>query len=138
MKTSGCLAILILLLTGGLLLRSPVRQPAPSPTVASSCPTEKIAFTQATGCQNDGSVEFCLPADDPAALDTVRQIAPEVSCQQAGGRAHCDLNTQILCLVETRGMCVAEYGALTDAGWQTVCDLAALPFVKQIVPTWYE
>jgi hypothetical protein len=102
------------------------------------CPTHKIRFTQETGCMNDGSVEFCLAAGDLAALESVRALAPDVRCMRAGGRARCELDTEVLCLVETRGLCVAQHGALTDAGWALVCDLAALDAVREIVPTWYE
>jgi hypothetical protein len=112
----------------------PMRSPSPAPT----CPADKITFTQDTGCLNDGSVEFCVPASDLDALAAVREIAPGARCIQAGGRARCDLDTEVLCMIETRGMCVAYHGAMTDDGWQTVCDLAALPFVRKIVPTWYE
>ena len=110
----------------------------PPDATAPSCPAHKITFTQDTGCLNDGSVEFCIPAGDSAALAAVRKIAPGVSCIQAGGRAGCDLQTQRLCTVETLGMCTTYHGAMTDSGWQTVCELAALPFVERIVPTWYE
>jgi hypothetical protein len=42
-------------------------------------------------------------------------------------------------MVEVRGMCRGDLPeAMTDGGWQTVCDFAALPFVREIVPTWYE
>jgi hypothetical protein len=34
-------------------------------------------------------------------------------------------------------MCT-ESDAMTDTGWQATCDLATLPFVQEIVPTWYE
>jgi hypothetical protein len=114
-------------------------RPASSPALEPTCPADKIRFTQETGCLNDGSVEFCLPADDPSALASVQRIAPGVTCLQARGRAGCDLHSQRLCLVETRGMCRPDATrAMTDAGWQTVCDLAALPFVGTVVPTWYE
>jgi hypothetical protein len=111
---------------------------APTTITPPPCPVDKIAFTQDTGCLNDGSVEFCVPAHDPAALAAVRHIAPDVTCMHAGGRAHCDTTTEILCLLPTRKQCTAYHGALTDSRWQAVCDLAALPFVRQIVPTWYE
>ncbi len=111
-----------------------VGAPAPTP----ECPTSKIAFTQAAGCLNDGSVEFCIPADDPAALASVRSVAPGVTCARAGGRAGCNLDTEVLCFLDTAGLCTADHNALTDEGWQTVCALAALPIVREIVPTWYE
>jgi hypothetical protein len=57
---------------------------------------------------------------------------------RAGGRAGCDLDTEVLCFLDTAGLCTAYHGALTDEGWQIVCELAALPAVREIVPTWYE
>jgi hypothetical protein len=41
------------------------------------CRADKLRFTQATGCENDGSVEFCVP---PALEAAVRVIAPTVTC----------------------------------------------------------
>lgn len=106
------------------------------PPEVSGCPSHKIGFTQETGCLNDGSVEFCLPAGDPAALAAVLDILPQTTCIQARGRAGCDLETQLLCRVDTAGMCRADRPqAMTDPGWQTVCQLASLPFVPHIVPT---
>jgi hypothetical protein len=111
----------------------------PAQTEPPACPAHKISFAQEEGCVNDGSIEFCLPADDLNALAAVREIAPQTTCMRAGGRARCDLEAQVLCLVDTKGMCRRDTpGAMTDAGWQTVCDLAALPFIERIVPTWYE
>ena len=106
---------------------------------SASCPTHKIQFTQNTGCLNDGSFEFCIPADDPAALAEVLAIAPQTQCVRSSGRARCDTKTQVLCMVETTGMCRADLpDAMNDDGWRTVCDLAVLPFVREIVATWYE
>jgi hypothetical protein len=34
--------------------------------------------------------------------------------------------------------CVAYHGALVDAAWDKLCRIAALPEVREIVPTWYE
>ena len=47
------------------------------------CPEDKIAFTQATGCSNDGSVEFCVASGNAASrlsfstprLQTTRRCA---------------------------------------------------------------
>lgn len=111
----------------------------PAPDGEPVCPTHAIQFTQDTGCLNDGSVEFCIPANNPAALATVQQIAPGTTCHPWGGRARCDTTRELLCMVPTRGMCrTDDPRAMTGAGWATVCELAALPFVDQIVPTWYE
>ena len=40
-----------------------------------ACEPAKLAFTQADGCQNDGSVEFCIP---PSLENTVKAIAPSL------------------------------------------------------------
>ena len=107
--------------------------------LAPACRADKMTFTQATGCQNDGSVEFCLPAGDPALLDRAKAIAPALNCAPGGGRAGCKGPGELLCSFPT-GMaeCVARHGALTDAAWERLCQLAALPEVKRIVPTWFE
>jgi hypothetical protein len=101
-----------------------------------ACPVDKITFTQDNGCLNDGNVEFCVPARDPAALAAVRRIAPDVTCMQAAARARCDTTAEVLCFFPTD--CSDHFSPLPDSRWQTVCDLAALPFVRQIIPTWYE
>jgi hypothetical protein len=89
---------------------------------------------------NDGSVEFCLPAGDADALASVHALAPTVACAQgSSGRARCDTATEMLCMLETSdAACEAHHGALTEPTWATVCALAALPDVRQIVPTFYE
>ena len=107
-------------------------------SVESFCPTEKIAFTQDTGCLNDGSFEFCVPTENLNAMALVRQIVPQAECGPHRGRAGCDLETEVLCMVSIDRMCIERHGAMTDGGWQTVCDLAALPHIREIVPTWYE
>ncbi|WP_437818317.1 hypothetical protein [Sorangium sp. So ce1078] len=113
-----------------------VEGPAP---VAASCPTQKIAFTRDTGCVNDGSVEFCLPTGDEALLARVRDIAPAIQAGSSRGRARCDVPAETLYLFPTGDAeCVARHGALEDAAWDQVCRIAALPEVREIVPTWYE
>ncbi|WP_437497496.1 hypothetical protein [Sorangium sp. So ce1099] len=113
-----------------------VEGPLPS---AASCPGEKLAFTRETGCVNDGSVEFCLPAGDEALLARVRDIAPTVEASSGRGRASCDVPAETLYLFPTGDAeCTARHGALEDAAWDKVCRIAALPEVRAIVPTWYE
>ncbi|TKD05312.1 hypothetical protein [Polyangium fumosum] len=111
---------------------------APSP-LASSCPTSELAFTQATGCMNDGSVEFCLPTGNEALLAHVREIAPSIEAGSSRGRAGCNLPAETLYFFPTgEAECVAHHGALVDAAWDKLCRIAALPEVRAIVPTWYE
>ncbi len=113
------------------LVRATVAEPV--------CQSQKISFSQDTGCLNDGSFEFCIPVDDEGVLSAVREIAPNVECTQSRGRAQCDLESQLLCMVTTDGMCQTEPPeTMNDIGWQTTCRLAALPFIQEIVATWYE
>lgn len=103
-----------------------------------TCPTEKIQFVQADGCLNDGSFEFCVANDDDL-LAVLYQSVPNMTCIRAGGRARCDLQTQVLCLVATNGLCQPNQPrALTDAGWELACNIASRPYIERLVATWYE
>ncbi|WP_438001074.1 hypothetical protein WMF26_16210 [Sorangium sp. So ce185] len=109
------------------------------PPPAAACPTEKLAFTRETGCANDGSVEFCLPAGDEALVARVRGIAPTIQEGSSPGRARCDVPAETLYFFPTGDAeCVARHGALEGAAWDKICRIAALPEVRAIVPTWYE
>lgn len=103
------------------------------------CRPDKMAFSRERGCENDGSVEFCLPAGDDALLARVQAIAPSVRCAVGGGRARCDTQRELLCLFPT-GMaeCLGRHGALTDEAWARLCALSVLPEIRRIVPTWFE
>jgi len=117
---------------------SPVEVPS-APAPAAACPTSELQFTKETGCLNDGSVEFCLPSGDEALLAEVRAIAPTVEVGSSRGRAGCNLPAETLHFFPTSGAeCVAHHGALVDAAWDKLCRIAALPEVREIVPTWYE
>jgi hypothetical protein len=97
------------------------------------CRDEKMTFTQATGCANDGSVELCVP---PVLEHALRLIAPTIHCAVGTGRAGCDPATQLLCSFPTdASTCTAPHGALTDAAWDTLCGVSMLPDVERIVPT---
>jgi hypothetical protein len=103
------------------------------------CRTDKIDFPQSQGCANDGSVEFCVPADDGRLLRQLAAIDPAITCRPGGGRARCTM-TELLCFLPTRGpsACLADHGAMTDAAWARVCHVAALPQVRRIVHTVFE
>lgn len=120
-------------------LASPPDLSPASDGAAVVCPTGKIAFTQAAGCSNDGSNEFCIPKGDAATLMEVRRIAPSVTCGPGRGRAGCDSTSQDLCFFPTdASTCAAPHGALTDAAWTQHCQIATLPSVPQIVHTFFE
>lgn len=97
---------------------------------------EKIQFTRQDACFNDGSVEFCIPKDDAQAINSVEEIAPTVTCFPSGGRARCDTQTEMVCLVSTDAFCTGQ--TISSEGWQTIQELATLPFIQKIVPTFYE
>jgi hypothetical protein len=107
-----------------------------------ACEAQKIAFTQATGCLNDGSVEFCLARGDAALEAAVQSIAPSVQAVAGGGRARCDSQSEVLFLFPSRGsdlqVCTAYHGAMTQSAWQQICELSALPAIREIVPTFFE
>lgn len=100
------------------------------------CREDKLAFTRATGCANDGSVEFCIP---PVLEHAFALIAPTVTCAVGGGRARCDPDTQLLCTFPTTGpACASPHGALVDEAWAALCAVSQLPDVTAIVPTIFE
>lgn len=69
----------------------------------------------------------------------IQTAVPQVICLRSGGRARCDTQREYLCLVSTEGLCSPTAPrALNDTGWQLACQIAEQPYVRQIVPTWYE
>ena len=100
------------------------------------CRADKISFTQATGCANDGGVELCIP---PVLQHALAMIAPTVTCAPGVGRARCDPASELLCQFPTDATtCAAPHGALTDDAWDTLCGITMLPDVTAIVPTFAE
>ena len=112
----------------------PPEEPA---TPAGSCPTEKLAFSRTTACQNDGSVEFCLPRDEQV-VQRVRALAPELRGPiGSSGRARCDLTKEDLYFFPMPDAC-RETGELPEETWARLCRLAADPAISRIVPTLFE
>ena len=103
-----------------------------------ACPTAEIMFTQATGCANDGSVEFCIPDGDAALIAQLEAHEVAISCAPGGGRAGCFASPNLLLCSYPTGFpqqCEAMHGAMTDDTWQDMCAIAALPEVTAIVHT---
>ena len=98
----------------------------------------KIKFQQATGCQNDGGVEFCIPDNDPNLQASLSSISSTIRCAPGGGRAQCSITPGLLlCSYPTSfpAECESSHGAMTTATWSDMCSIAALPEVTEIVPT---
>lgn len=101
-----------------------------------------ISFTQATGCQNDGFVEFCLP-NDQRVLAEVLAINPAIyQLLDAHGRANCDTTWEHLYFFPTpqddTSICLAPLGAMSDATWNQILALSKIPEIRAIVPTFFE
>jgi hypothetical protein len=109
---------------------------------SASCPTKKLAFTKATGCDNDGSVEFCVSAADEALQAKIRAIAPSVEFATVGmGRAKCDMTRELRASFPTRPNVRTECtssGHLTNHAWAEICTIAKEPEIRKIVPTFFE
>ena len=106
-----------------------------------------IQFTQADGCFNDGSVEFCLP-NDQMVLAKVMAINPVIyevldsrGQPTSTGRAKCDITWEHLYFFPTppddTSICLTPNGAMSDAAWNQILELAKIPEIRAIVPTFY-
>lgn len=102
-----------------------------------ACQTDKLTFDQSSACMNDGSVEFCIPADDPEALQRVKDITGDGQCGPGRGRVGCG-DGELLCMYFVRPHCESRDATITQAGWNTICAVSELPFVDSITATWYE
>jgi hypothetical protein len=108
-------------------------------SIEATCRWEKIAFSQETGCRNDGAVEFCIPANNQVAEAQVKAIDSTLLCNRlsGGGRAECGTTERLCMLFFSRERC--PWGdPMPDDLWRSVCQLAALDVVANIVPTFYE
>ena len=111
------------------------------PDAPTGCRVDKMMFSQATGCGNDGSVEFCLPDGNAALVANLATISPTISCAGGGGRAMCSARPGLLlCFYPTRfpQECEAPGGGMTDATFADMCSIAALPDVSAIVQTIFD
>jgi hypothetical protein len=115
-----------------------------APELPRTCPLgheDKILFTQADGCTNDGAVEFCIPAANAQLRTAIETISADMVCAPGGGRARCLASPGLLlCTYPTAypAQCVASDGAMTDAVWADMCEIAAQPPIVEIVPMWGE
>ena len=111
-------------------------------TVAGACDMTKFAFTQDTGCANDGWVEFCAVKSGGAPLvSKLRAIAPDLSIADGQiGRAGCDEAAEyhVMYRLDAPTECMGYHGALTTDSWSRLCQLAAVPETKHFVPGWGE
>lgn len=142
------LAIALLATTGcgdddcctGIVIDAPhdTYVPPDTPDVCAGPGRDKIKFTRAQSCGNDGSVEWCAPAADTQLAATLTAISPTIHCEPGGGRANCSATPGLLlCSYPTSypGQCLTAYGEMTPAVWDDICDVAAQPPITEIVPT---
>ena len=102
---------------------------------------DKIMFSFAQSCANDGSVEFCIPDGDPQLRSALAAISPMITCAPGGGRARCHRSPGLLlCSYPTTypAQCTTPHGSMTADAWSDMCEIAALPQVTEIVPTIFE
>jgi len=112
----------------------PQQQPSDPQVV---CDMAKFSFTQASGCVNDGWVEFCADKSGGTPVtNALRGIAADVQITEGEvGAAGCD-EVNDFHVVEPihSGDCMAPHGALTDDAWGRFCALSQVPATKHFVP----
>lgn len=104
-----------------------------------SCAMTKFSFTQATGCANDGWVEFCAKKSGAAVLSRLRSIAPQlVITEGVIGNSGCSEadDYHVTYLLDVGAECTEQYGALSSSSWERLCSMAALPETSHFVPGW--
>jgi hypothetical protein len=103
------------------------------------CPLQEIDFTRQTGCQNDGFVEFCVPLNDTKLQDRIAKLEPGIRFLSSGGRARCDVTTQLLGMYPTAQpeQCTRR-NVLRLKSWRDICKIASYPEVTRVVPTFFE
>jgi hypothetical protein len=140
MNRTCCIGVAVLLSCGTSATTDPATGvESEAESALRACQTKKIAFSQATGCQNDGSVEFCVPLGFEKVVTTT---VPQVRPTSGAGRAGCLQGRETLFFYPTRlddaATCVPNTTAMTDAAWKDMCRLAGFRQIKKIVPTFFE
>jgi hypothetical protein len=103
------------------------------------CPLQEIEFDRETGCQNDGWVEFCIPMSDTKLRDRIAKLEPGIVFVNSGGRARCDVTTQLLGMYPTtQPKQCNQQNVLRAASWRDICRIAGEPAVTRVVPTFFE
>jgi hypothetical protein len=112
--------------------------PTDGPTVV--CEMSKFSFNQASGCVNDGWVEFCAVKGGAPVTNALRAIASDLDITEGDiGRAGCDAMTEYHVQKPIQaGDCTAPHGALTDDAWGRLCALSQLDATKHFVPGFAE
>jgi hypothetical protein len=98
----------------------------------------KIKFTREMSCANDGSVEFCISANDGNLREQIGVVNSKITCAVGGGRAGCNRTPGLLlCTYPTAfpGECQASHGAMTDKAWADMCTLSSFGGISEIVAT---
>lgn len=102
---------------------------------------DKIKFTRAESCGNDGSVEWCIADTDTQLAATLTQISPTIRCAPGGGQAGCYATPGLLlCSYPTiyPDQCLTAYGEMKPEVWDDICAVAAQPPITAIVPTIFD
>jgi len=98
---------------------------------------DKIKFSRDQSCGNDGSVEWCIPDNDPQLVTTLQAISSTIHCAPGGGRAMCYTGGKLLCSYPTSypDQCLSHWGEMKPEVWDDICEVAAQPPITEIVPT---
>jgi hypothetical protein len=107
-----------------------------TPPPVNACST-KITFPQATGCLNDGAIEICAK-DDPSTALELFVLAPGTLPTGTQGRCPAPSVAYLWPLVPQEDWCVDSRGAMNDAAWKIVCEVAARSDVSVVAPFWSE
>jgi len=93
----------------------------------------KIVFDRAHGCENDGFVTVSLPTADTQGRAGIEAVRPPSDCN-----VYNDGTTACWLVISWETDCLSVRGAMTDAAWNDMCQLAAIDGVVTIAGFWAE
>jgi hypothetical protein len=119
---------------------APRDTPSDTLDVCATTGRDKIKFSRAQSCANDGAVEWCVPDGDTQLMAALTAISSEITCAPGGGRAGCNTGGRLLCSQPTRfpDHCLTQHGEMTPQVWDDICEVAAQPAITEIVHTIFE
>jgi len=86
---------------------------------------------------DNGLLEFCVSKNETTRSDIETLLGRALDCMNSGGRAQCDLDTEILCFIQSSTRCNSN-SVDRQAFQDEICSVHSHPKIRELVPTFFE